>query len=87
MSSGQTDKDSPSAAQAATATADLDERRANLTGKFKCKTCCVAFNSKNSIDKHRRSKEHKQNESDLQKAREVELKEKEYKTKAEERKN
>lgn len=47
MSLDQVDKDLPSAAQAAAAAAELEERRANLTGKFKCKTCCVAFTSKN----------------------------------------
>ena len=54
----------------AAAAAELEERKANVVGKFKCKTCYLGFSNKNQIDRHRKSKEHKQNESDLLKAKE-----------------
>lgn len=76
MNLAKTEVDHDPVSSAAVA-ADIEERKANMVGKFKCKACYVGFSNKSQIDRHRKPKEHKQNEADLKKTLENEVKAKE----------
>jgi len=61
LAKAELDQDPVSSAIAA---AEIEERKANVVGKFKCKVCYLGFSNKNKINRHRKSKEHRQNEID-----------------------
>lgn len=48
---------------------DDQQTKASAAEKFKCKACLLGFTSKSQIDRHRKTKEHKFHEGQMQKMR------------------